>query len=277
MSGTLVVKCGGHAAVDPVAVCLDVAELVLAGRRVVLVHGGSADIDGLARRLGTEPRRMVAPDGVSTRYTDDAALEVLQLALGGAVKPRLVAELGRAGVSAVGLTGLDGGLLTARRKGVRRAVVDGRTVVVRDDHSGRITGVNRELLRLLLEAGHVPVVSPPALAEDGRPVNTDADRAAAAVAAGIGATALVLLTGAPGVLADPDDERSTRPVLELAEGGGLPGGVRGGMAVKLVAAREALTAGVPAVIVADGRRGRPVSAALGGAGTRLVTPARVAG
>ncbi|MEV0681646.1 [LysW]-aminoadipate kinase [Actinosynnema sp. NPDC050436] len=272
MSATLVVKCGGNAAVDPDAVCRDVAGLVLAGRRVVLVHGGSADVEDLSRRLGVPSRRLVAPDGVSTRHTDAATLEVLQLALAGAVKPRLVTGLAAAGASAVGLTGLDGGLLRARRKSAHRAVVDGRTVIVRDNHSGRITGVNGRLLRGLLAEGHVPVVSPPALAEDGRPVNTDADRVAAAVAAELGATGLVLLTGAAGVLADPADETSARPVLELA-GDALPTGVRGGMAVKLIAGREALAGGVPVVVVADGRRAHPVSAALAGAGTRLVEAA----
>ena len=106
MTGIMVVKCGGHEAVDPEAVCADVAELRQYGRPVVLVHGGSADIESLAGRLGVESRRLVSPDGVSTRYTDDAVLDVVTLALAGRVKPRLVGALGRLGVPAVGLTGL---------------------------------------------------------------------------------------------------------------------------------------------------------------------------
>ncbi|GAB2793985.1 [LysW]-aminoadipate kinase [Amycolatopsis magusensis] len=264
----LVVKCGGHAEVDPLAVCRDLSGLVRAGEQVVLVHGGSAEVDGLARRLGVPMRRMVAPDGVSARRTDAATLEVLHLALAGAVKPRLVRALAGAGVSAVGLTGVDGGLLLARRKGTHRAVVNGRTVIIRGDHSGRITAVNGRLLRSLLADGHVPVVSPPALAEDGGAVNVDADRVAAMLAAELRATRLVLLTGASGVLADPADERSVRPTLALTGTAGVDG-VRAGMAIKLVAAREALLAGVPGVVIADGRSAQPVSAALAGAGTRL--------
>nr|BAV57461.1 LysZ [Streptomyces sp. SANK 60404] len=268
MQDITVVKCGGNAAVDPLAICADVAELVRAGRRVVLVHGGSADIDALAGRLGVPMRRLVSPDGVSARHTDPATLEVVHLALTGLAKPRLVGALAASGVQAVGLTGIDGGLLRAKRKTAHRAVVDGRKVLVRDDHSGRVVSVNTALLTALLDAGTVPVVSPPALAEDGRPVNTDADRAAAAVAAALHATSLVLLTGAPGVLADPADERSVLPVCEVPRTGPPPH-VGGGMGLKLIAAREALLGGARQVLIADGRRSEPVRAALAGHATKV--------
>ncbi|WP_067460590.1 [LysW]-aminoadipate kinase [Actinomadura macra] len=269
MTGITVIKCGGHAAVDPAAICADVAELYQAERRVVLAHGGSAEIEELAGRLGITLRRLVSPDGVSARYTDAATLKVVTMALAGGVKPRLSTTLAALGVPGVGLTGLDGGVLRARRKPVHRAVVDGRQVLVRDDHSGRVTSVDHELLTVLLEAGRVPVVSPPALAEDGEPVNTDADRAAAAVAAALKAGTLLLLTGAPGVLADATDERSVLPVYRVP-GTGAPADVSGGMRLKLVAAREALRAGVSRVLVADGRRPHPVLAALSGEATRIV-------
>ncbi|MEU1810565.1 [LysW]-aminoadipate kinase [Micromonospora aurantiaca (nom. illeg.)] len=269
MSDIIVVKCGGTAAVDSAAVCADVAAVAAAGRRVVLVHGGSAQIDAIAARLGVAQRRITAPDGSSTRYTDPATIEVVLLALAGAVKPRLVAALAGAGVPAVGLTGLDAGLIVARRHGPHRAVIDGRTRLVRDNHTGRIVEVHTELLRTLLDAGTVPVVSPPALGLDGEPVNVDADRAAAAVAAALGARSLLLLTGAPGVLADPADERTLRDVVTLPPDGGPPAGVRGGATVKLLAARDALHAGVGHVMIADGRGHHPVRAALDGAGTRV--------
>jgi acetylglutamate/LysW-gamma-L-alpha-aminoadipate kinase len=267
--GLVVVKCGGAAGVSSTHVCADVAELVRRGRQVVLAHGGSADIERLAGRLGVPQRRLVAPDGVETRYTDAATLEVVTLALAG-VKTRLLTTLGAEGVPAIGLTGLDGGLLLARRKRALRALLDGRMVVVRDNHSGRVVGVDARLLRTLLGEGLVPVVSPPALAEDEAPVNVDADRAAAAVAAAVEATTLVLLTSAPGVLADPADESSLLESCRIPSSGRPPGWAQGGMALKLVAAREALEGGVPEVVVADGRVEQPVLTALGGAGTRVL-------
>ena len=266
----LVVKCGGHRAVDTAAVCRDVAELSRAGRKIVLVHGGSADVDDLAARLGVPLREQVAPDGVRTRHTDAAALEVLILALAGVTKPRLVGALARHGVDAVGLTGLDGGLLRARRKPPQRAVVDGRRLLVRDNHAGTVHHVDTDLLTLLLERGTVPVVSPPAVAEDGRPVNVNADRVAAAVAGALRAELLVLLTGASGVLRDPADEDSRLDRCAVPATGAPPAYAAGGMALKLVAAREALAGGAARVRIADGRTARPVRAALDGAGTEAV-------
>ncbi|MCP2342424.1 [LysW]-aminoadipate kinase [Actinomadura rupiterrae] len=263
--GVMVVKCGGAVPARPV--CAD-----LAGRagEVVLVHGGAPEIERLSAELGVPARTLLSPSGVTSRHTDPAMLDVVTLALTGRAKPRLLRELAGSGVPAVGLTGLDGGLLQARRKAAQRAVLDdGRTVVVRDDHSGRITGVRPEVLRVLLGAGFVPVVSPPATGEDGAPVNVDADRAAAAVAAALGAERLVLLTSAPGVLRDASDPGSLLGRCALPREGPVPHAASGGMHRKLVAAREALLGGVPRVAVCDGRLPRPVTAALGGAGTTL--------
>ncbi|NJP67066.1 [LysW]-aminoadipate kinase [Streptomyces spiramenti] len=264
-----VVKCGGNPAVDAAGICADIARLVQEGHSIVLVHGGSGEIRRLAGELGVPQRTLVAPDNVSTRYTDPATLDVVVLALTGAVKPRLVAELARHNVPAVGLTGMDGGMLRARRKSVVRSVVDGRTVLVRDNHSGRITTVRTELPKALLRLGHVPVVSPPAIDEHDNPVNVDADRAAAALAVALGADRLLLLTGAPGVLADPDDATSVQSTHRISPTGPPTRSATGGMALKLVAAREALTGGVGSVRIADGRASAPVSQALAGAGTTV--------
>lgn len=275
MLAPVVVKCGGNSAVDATAVCTDVAVLAQGQTPVVLVHGGSAEIENLGRRMGVPDRRLVSPDGVRTRYTDDATLEVVLLALAGSVKPRLVTALAGAGQTAIGLTGLDGSLLRARRKHVHRSVVDGRVRMVRDDHSGRVTHVNATLLRTLLRSGAVPVVSPPAIAEDGRAVNVDADRVAAAVAGALGARTLILLTGAAGVLADPFDAGSVLARCDVAESGPPPF-TGGGIGLKLIAAREALLAGVPRVLVGDGRVARPVTSALSGTATEItIAPTRV--
>jgi len=264
-----VVKCGGNPAVDAAGICADIARLVHEGHSILLVHGGSGEIGRLAGRLGVAQRTLVAPDNVSTRYTDPDTLEVVVLALVGAVKPRLVAELSRHKVLSVGLTGMDGQMLRARRKSAVRAVVDGTTVLIRDNHSGRITTVHTELPETLLRAGYVPVVSPPAIDENDQPVNVDADRAAAALAAALGAEQLLLLTGAPGVLADPADPTSVQSTHRISPTGPPDPSATGGMALKLIAAREALTGGVTTVRIADGRTPEPVSRALAGAGTTV--------
>lgn len=265
----VVVKCGGNKSVATDRVCADIAELVARGRRIVVAHGGSGDVDRLAARMRVPQRTLRAPDGVVTRHTDEAMLEIVTLALAGATKPRLVASLARRGIAAVGLTGLDGALLQARRKAAVRTVLNGRIVVVRDNYSGKVTAVNTQLLLALLGAGFVPVVSPPALAVDGTALNVDADRAAAAVAGALGASSLVLLTAAPGVLRVEGDELSRLDVCRVPAAGPPPSYAAGGMALKLVGAREALLGGVAEVIVADGRVEQPLQRALQGDGTRV--------
>lgn len=254
----IVVKSGGT--IDPEAVCADLARH---GGRAVVVHGGAAEIGRLAGELGVPQRTLVSPQGQSSRYTDPGMLDVLTLAMTGRMKPRFLYGLNRAGLRAVGLTGLDAGLLRARRNPAQRAVIDGRTVVVRDDHSGRIVGVATDLLDALLRLGYTPVLSPPATGEDGTPLNVDADRVAAAVAAALRADRLVFLTGAAGVLREAADESTVLPRLPLPATGPVPYAATGGMRRKLLAARDALLNGVTEVIIADGRASRPVTEVAG--------------
>ncbi|WP_197287654.1 amino acid kinase family protein [Streptomyces apocyni] len=180
-----VVKCGGGLSAYRETICQDLAAAAAEGP-VVLVHGGAAQLDELAAQLGVAQRRISTPSGSSSRYTDPATLDVLLMAMAGRVKPALVAALSRHGARPVGLTGMDAGVVTARRVGAHKAVLDGRTRMIRDDHSGRIHAVDPGPLRLLLDAGLLPVLSPPALGADGEPVNVDADRIAAAVAGALG-------------------------------------------------------------------------------------------
>jgi [amino group carrier protein]-L-2-aminoadipate 6-kinase len=260
---TIVVKVGGAAgnSIDPA-----VADLA---RRTdyVVVHGGSAEVDRVAAELGRPSEYYTSPSGVVSRRSTAAHVEVLTLAMTGAVQTELVRRLGSAGVRAVGLSGVDGRLLLARRKHGARAVVDGRVMLLSDDRSGTVERVDVGLLRLLLGAGIVPVVGPPAVTEEGEIVNVDADRAAAAVAGAIGAEALVLLTNVPGLLSRPDDPTSTIRSVARSEIARVLPLATGRMKKKVLAAREALDAGVGRVIIAPSNADGPVDAALRGVGT----------
>lgn len=273
---SVVIKCGGRGDVDLASVASDVATLVSHGEHVVIVHGGSAAIDDLARRLGIPARKLQAPDGTVTRYTDVAALEAVCLGLLGAVKPRLVAELARQGLRAISMSGLDAQLVSARRKAAVRAVIGTQKVVIRDNLAGKVDSVDPDVLHRLMGADLIPVLSPPALSTDGVIVNVDADRLAAAVATAIGADQLVLLTSAPGVLRDPCDAKTLLPHLDPCDPFANVD-ARGGMRLKLVAASHALTGGVPSVVIGDGRADQPVLRALAGAGTRLNCAHQTAG
>jgi len=283
---TIVVKIGGARAVDPGNAVDDVATLVAgqtdqdhdpesgAGPRdVVVAHGGSTTVDETLERLGLEPEYVETPGGVTGRFTDEATMEVFEMCLPGVLNTELVATLRSAGVDAVGLSGVDGGLLSGPRKSALRVLEDGTKKIRRGDHSGSLQAVDAELLETLLAAGHTPVVSPPMAGEedDGTvtPVNVDADRTAAAIAAALDAT-LVFLTDVPGVLDDPGDRDSLiREADSPEDWERLQTAAEGGMGRKLMAAREALESGSPEVVVADGTLETPIFTALEGDGTHV--------
>ncbi len=261
-----VIKFGGAAGVDRAAAIHDIAELLTNSNRAVVLHGCSEAADRLGDELGSPSRYVTSAAGVRSRYTDAAALRIFQLAAA-QVNAELVVALQRLGVRAIGLNGADGGLLRGPRKDILRIVEEGRQRVLRDDYTGRVERVNADLLRLLLDAGYMPVIAPLAFAYTGEVVNVDGDRAAAAVASALGADSLVVLSNVPGLLADIHDERSLVRTLCADDLAAYEMQVTGGMRRKLMAAREALQGGVRRVVLADGRGEHPLRAALAEQGT----------
>jgi acetylglutamate/LysW-gamma-L-alpha-aminoadipate kinase len=178
----------------------------------------------------------------------------------GKVNKGIVESLRRQGVDAVGLSGIDAGIWTGKRKGAIRAVgEDGRTMIIRDDLTGKVERVDADFLRLLLDSGRTPVLTPPAMSDEGVAMNVDADRAAAATAAALGADELLLLSNVPGVLRDPEDRGSLiERVASLDE-------VR--EAAKGLGAEEALAGGVARVVIGSASGASPIADARNGAGT----------
>ncbi len=260
---TIVVKVGGAAGNSVSGVLADLADR----RDWVLVHGGSEEVDRLGVALGRPAEYFTSPSGVVSRRSDAAHLEVVVLALAGQVQTRIVAELGRLGVRAVGLSGVDDRLLGATRREGARAVVNGRTVRLTDDLSGAVTSVRAELLRMLLDAGISPVVGPPAVTGAGEVVNVDADRVAAQVAVALGATDLLLLTNVPGLLRSVDDPSSRIARVPKTDVATLVPLAQGRMKKKVLAARDALAGGVVRVVIGSSRGDAPVARALAGDGT----------
>lgn len=266
---TVVVKVGGARAVNPAGAVEDVAAMTADDEEVVVVHGGSTAVDETLEQLGEEPEYVETPRGVVGRFTDERTMEVFEMVLPGKLNTDLTALLRKAGVDAIGLSGVDGGLLTGPRKSAVKVVEDGKTKIRRGEHSGKIESVNDDLLDSLLTDGYTPVVTVPMLADDGTPVNADADRAAAAIAGALGAT-LVVLTDVPGVLENPDDsetliERAETPE-ELAQ---VETVAEGFMGKKVMAAKEALSGGGASVVVASANIENPIRSALDGGGTRF--------
>ncbi|WP_322815288.1 [LysW]-aminoadipate kinase [Chloroflexus sp.] len=266
----IVVKIGGSAGNDYDALCDDIAERWGAGERLILVHGGSDQTNRLGEALGHPPRFVTSPSGHTSRYTDRRTLEIFMMATAGLINKQLVERLHMRGVMALGLSGLDGRLLSGKRKATIRVIEQGRQMILRDDWTGTIERVNRDLLHMLLAAGYLPVVAPLACSEAGEAVNVDGDRAAAAIATAIGAQTLILLSNVPGLLRNFPDESSLithipRNDLELSMTYAA-----GRMKKKLLGAQEALAGGVQRVILADARIPACISQALNGGGTHIV-------
>jgi acetylglutamate kinase len=242
VSEILVVKLGGTTITDQQQVLEEVAAIARQ-RPVVLVHGGGRRITEWLERLGV-PSHFEG----GLRVTDPAALEVAAAVLRGVVNSELVAGLRSLGVDAVGLSGVDGGLLVAERI----------------PHLGlvaRVVGLRRDLLDAILVGGQVPVVAPLARDEEGIVCNVNADDAAAGIAAGLGARQLVLMTDVDGVR---DAEGRRLDTLTVGEAEALidSGVINGGMVPKIRAALAAVTWDGSEAIIADSAADRALERSL---------------
>lgn len=259
-----VLKIGGGAGVDHTRALENLAERVLRGERWVLVHGASDAANHLAEQVGYPAQTLLSASGHSSRYTDPRTLEIF-CAAAATVNQTVTAQLMAYGVNVVGLAAPN--VIRARRKTAIRAVRDGRQMIIRDDFSGSITGVNAALLDHLLAVEMLPVVAPLALGEEYERLNVDGDLAAAQIAHALDAQTLVILSNIPGLLRDVCDPDTLVEQLSLDELSAYDHYAVGRMKKKLLAAQ---TAQVGRMIIADSRLDAPLDAALAGGGTQIV-------
>lgn len=251
---TFVFKLGGEVLEDGAArraVCEQLNVLWSFSIRLVIVHGGGASIDALCHALGLPVEKVAG-----RRVTSEPVLKATKMALAGSVHTDLLAELRVAGLEAVGVSGVDAGLLTARKRepvcmqddaGKNRRVDFGRV--------GDLERVNPALLTHLMDGGYVPVIAPLSVSEQGEVLNTNADTVAAEVAAALGAEKLFFLLNVPGLL-----EEAYKPwtlvasaTLEDLREFQAQGRVSGGMYPKLAAVIHALTHGVSSAHLVSGQ------------------------
>ena len=237
---TIVIKYGGSAldAASTDTILEDAAALQSVGVRVVLVHGGGKEISSLLERMNVPT---VFENGY--RVTDDTVLETAEMALSARVNKSIVSALDRIGAKACGVSGRDGGLITARQKDKALGLV------------GTITKVDPRLLRTLLDSGFLPVVSPVSRSEDGGALNCNADDAARAVAEAMGADKLIFLTDTDGILVDSHNQSTRIARMDVARAKELmdSGLIAGGMIPKTMNCIHAVEHGVGSVTVLDGR------------------------
>lgn len=241
----VVVKYGGNAMTNKElkdAVMTDIVLLSLVGVKVVLVHGGGPEINDMLKRLNIESKFI---NGL--RYTDEAAIDVVKMVLAGKVNKELVQLLAQHKGSAVGLCGIDGEMLTAKKK----TTDDGQDL----GFVGEITKVNPKPILDALDNGNIPVIATVATDAEGNTYNINADTAAAMIAAELGAERLILMTDIAGLLRDKDDVSTLIPKVNVSEVPYLKmqGIVSGGMIPKIDCCVEAVRRGVEGAVIIDGR------------------------
>ena len=238
---TVVIKYGGNAMINDQLkeqVMEDIALLWLIGVKVVLVHGGGPEINETMSKLG---KKAVFVDGL--RVTDKETVDIVQMVLAGKVNKTLVNLIQMKGGHAVGLSGIDGGIIEAKMKNEALGFV------------GEITKIRTQPIMDLLEKNYIPVISTVASDRQGNTYNINGDTAAAYIAGALGAERLIMMTDIAGILMDKDDPSTLIPYVTVEEAKKLYASnvISGGMIPKVDCCIEALEHGVKHVVIMDGR------------------------
>lgn len=256
----IVVKAGGTVLKNNLSeIAKDAEELLYKNYKIIFVHGGGSEVTSIAQKLGQEQKFVISPEGFRSRYTDKNTMEVFNMVMSGKINKEIVSSFQSRGVKSIGISGVDGCLLKAKRK-EKMVICDerGRKRVIDAGFSGKICRVNDELLKLLIGNGYVPVISPVAIGEEFELLNVDADRAAANIAGALKADKLVLLTDVNGVILDGKLTRT----LKTSEIQNILPKIGAGMSTKVYAAAEALSLGVKEAIIASGLIESPITCAI---------------
>lgn len=251
---TIVVKMGGEIAAQPDALrslAEDISLLAHVNIRIVVIHGGGPQATQMAERLGLEARMVQG-----RRVTDEETLKIAKMIFAGSINVDILSALRAAGVSSVGLSGVDGDILQARQRPPTevRDVTTGETTMVDYGFVGDVTEVDVDLLHLLVNNGYVPVMSSLAGDDGGRVLNVNADTVASVIAAKMGANKLISLTNVPGILRDPKDPTTllARATADEVQTMIENGTISGGMVPKVTTLLHAVREGVEQAVIMSG-------------------------
>ncbi len=249
---TIVVKYGGHAMVDEQLkedFARDITLLKYIGMNPVVVHGGGPQINSVLEQMGIHSRFVRG-----MRFTDEPTMDVVEMVLGGKVNKAIVAQINRQGGKAVGLSGKDGGLISAKKlKIVKKADKDKPPEIIDPGLVGKVTQINPDILNTLSAKGFIPVVAPVGEGDLGQTYNINADLVAGEIAKALSAGRLILLTDVDGVL-DKNDSMITSINAKTVKKMDKAGTVSGGMIPKIECAMDALKNGVEKVHILNGKK-----------------------
>jgi len=265
----IVIKIGGSVVDGLHPSALADIKAIAENDKLVFVHGGGKEVTAIATKLGKEQKFIVSPGGVRSRYTDKETADIYTMVMSGKINKAITGMLLRQGIRAVGIAGIDGGVLKAERKKKLLIINEkGRKMMIDGGYTGKINAVDPALIHNLVDNGYVPVVSPIALSEEYDFLNVDGDRAAAYVAGGVKADKVIFITNVNGLMLN--EKLVMGMTLEQAKAA-LPK-IGFGMEKKVLACTEAIEMGVKEAIIASGQVEKPISSAIAHNNCTVITP-----
>ncbi len=236
----VLIKFGGHAVVqDEVLkdIVRDVVLLKYIGLKPVIVHGGGPEISRVMEEMGIKPKIV---DGL--RITDEKTIEIARMVLIGNVGTKIVSMIGQQDAKAIGLSGKDGKLFTAQKKGTKKVKIEGKEQEIDLGYVGEVKDINTEMIEIVTEKSFIPVISPIGVDSNGHSLNVNADTVAGEMAKKLSSRKLIMMTNVRGVLENPSDEESLISVLSSDEANSLvkEGIIKGGMIPKIKACIDAV-------------------------------------
>jgi [amino group carrier protein]-L-2-aminoadipate 6-kinase len=265
----IVIKIGGSVVDGLHSSALADIKSIVEKYKLVVVHGGGKEVTATAAKLGKEQKFIMSPGGVRSRYTDKETAEIYTMVMSGKLNKAIVQMLLRQKVNAVGIAGIDGGILKAERKKKLLIINEkGRKMIIEGGYTGKITSVDSTLVNDLVRNGYVPVISPIALSEEFDFLNVDGDRAAAYVAGGIKAEKVIFITDVNGLILND----KIVPSMTLNEAKATLPKIGSGMDKKVLACIEALEMGVKEAVIASGQLENPLSTAIEHRNCTVIVP-----
>jgi acetylglutamate/LysW-gamma-L-alpha-aminoadipate kinase len=255
----IVIKFGGSVLYELHPSIIEDMRRISQNEKMVLVHGGGNEVTNMATKLGKEQKFIVSPSGIRSRFTDKETVEIFTMVMSGKINKIIVKMMIEAGIMAVGISGIDAGILRAIRKSKLTVLNEkGRKMIIDGGYTGKIQSVETSLLNTLTEKGYLPVVSPIALSENYEFLNVDGDRAAAYIAGNLKADKVIFLTNVKGLHLDDKLVKS----LTASQAKELLPKIGFGMEKKILASTEALMLGAKEVIISSGKISNPITSAM---------------
>lgn len=234
---------------------------------VIIVHGGGKEVTRVCEQLGKEPKFVTSPSGIKSRYTDKETAEIFTMVMSGRINKTIVQMLQKNGINAIGLSGVDAKIIEADRKKKLYIINEkGRKQAIDGGYTGKIRKINSDFIKLLLDEGLTPVISPIAISEEAEFLNVDGDRAAAYIAGRVGSDKVLFITNVDGLLMDG----KVVSKLTLAQAKEIRPKIGPGMEKKILASTEALDMGVKQAFIANGQKENPISLAISHNGCTVI-------